>query len=69
MAEAIENLIIMPKRTSVNDIKKIEDLNDLNRIVKDKRSKKRADAKKERRNRHYTKLLIRHQLKDEDYED
>lgn len=53
----------MPKRTSINDIKHIEDLNDLDRIVKDKRNSKRVDAKKERRNRHYVKLLIKHQLK------
>lgn len=53
----------MPKRTSVNDIQKIEDLNELERIVKDKRNDKRAGAKKERRNRHYVKVLIKHQLK------
>ncbi len=54
----------MPKRTSVNDVKQIEDLNDLNKIVLDKRNNKRADAKKERRNRHYVKLLIKQQIKD-----
>lgn len=54
----------MPKRTSVNDVKKIEDLNDLSEIVVDKRNEKRADAKKERRNRHYVKLLIKQQIKD-----
>lgn len=54
----------MPKRTSVNDVKQIEDLNDLNKIVVDKRNNKRADAKKERRNRHYVKLLIKQQIKD-----
>jgi hypothetical protein len=59
----------MPKRTSVNDVKKIEDLNDLERIVKDKRNSKRSDAKKERRNRHYVKVLIKQQLKGEDPED
>lgn len=53
----------MPKRTSVNDVKAIEDLNDLDQIVKDKRNNKRADAKKGRRNRHYVKLLIKQQLK------
>ena len=40
----------------------MEQLNDLDRIVKDKRNEKRADAKKERRNRHYVKVLIKHQL-------
>ncbi len=53
----------MPKRTSVNHVKKIDDLNELERIVQDKRNNKRADAKKERRNRHYVKVLIKHQLK------
>ncbi len=53
----------MAKRTSVNDIKVMEDLNDLDKIVKDKRNNKRASSKKGRRNRHYVKLLIRQQLK------
>ena len=43
-------------------MKELEHLNDLERIVKDKRNNKRADAKKERRNRHYVKVLIKHQL-------
>jgi hypothetical protein len=47
----------------MNDIKDLEELNDLERIVKDKRNDKRAGAKKERRNRHYVKILIKHQLK------
>ncbi len=59
----------MAKRTSINDVKGIEDLNDLERIVKDKRQEKRADAKKERRNRHYVKVLIKHQLKGDDPEE
>ncbi|TVP49972.1 MAG: hypothetical protein EA341_08370 [Mongoliibacter sp.] len=59
----------MAKRTSVNDIENIEDLNDLERIVKDKRNHKRADAKKERRNRHYVKLLIRQQIKSDGLDD
>lgn len=49
----------MPKRTSINDVQKIDDLNDLERIVIDKRNDKRADAKKNRRNRHYVKVLIK----------
>ena len=52
----------MPKRTSPNQIQSITDLNDLERIVVDKRNEKRADAKKGRRNRHYTKLLIKQQV-------
>jgi hypothetical protein len=52
----------MPRRTSVNDVKELDQLNELHRLVKDKRNNKRADAKKERRNRHYVKLLIKHQV-------
>ena len=59
----------MSRRTSINDVKVMDDLNDLERIVKDKRNDKRADAKKERRNRHYVKLLIKQQLKKGDIED
>lgn len=58
----------MPKRTSVNDVKALEDLNNLERIVKDKRNDKRADAKRGRRDRHYVKVLIKHQLKNGDLE-
>ena len=54
----------MPRRTSINDIQDITDLNNLERIVQDKRNDKRADAKKNRRNRHYNKVLIKYQLKD-----
>lgn len=53
----------MPKRTSPNDIRTMEDLNDLERLVVDKRNDKRATSKKERRNRHYVKLLIKNQLR------
>lgn len=53
----------MPKRTSINDVQSLTDLNDLKLIVKDKRVNKRADAKKERRNRHYVKVLIKSQLR------
>jgi hypothetical protein len=59
----------MPKRTSINDIQEMEDLNDLDKIVKDKRNHKRADAKKERRNRHYVKLLIKQQLRGSDLDE
>ena len=55
---------LMPRRTSLNDVQEIDDLNNLDRIVIDKRNAKRADAKKNRRNRHYTKLLIKHQIKE-----
>jgi hypothetical protein len=56
----------MPRRTSINDVQEMDDLNNLDRIVKDKRNDKRADAKKNRRNWHYTKMLIKHQIKDSD---
>lgn len=52
----------MPKRTSPNQIQSITDLNNLDKIVVDKRNEKRADAKRGRRNRHYTKLLINQQV-------
>ena len=54
----------MPKRNSPNDIKEIDDLNRLAEIVVDKRTSKRADAKKSRRNRHYDKQFIKAALKD-----
>ena len=54
----------MPRRTSINDVQKLDDLNDLDRIVIDKRNDKRADAKKNRRNRHYVKVLIKSQMDD-----
>mgnify|MGYP006183802067 CR=1 FL=1 len=56
----------MPRRTSMNDVQHVEQLNDLECIVIDKRNDKRADAKKERRNRHYVKVLIKQQLKGEE---
>ena len=52
----------MPKRTSPNQIQSITDLNNLDKIVVDKRNEKRADDKKGRRNRHYNKLLINQQI-------
>lgn len=57
------------KRTSLNDVREMSDLNDLERLVKDKRVDKRAAAKKERRNRHYVKILIKSQLKQHDSEE
>jgi hypothetical protein len=52
----------VPKRNSPNDIKELEDLNRLDDIVKDKRNTKRADAKKNRRNRHYGKQFIKNTI-------
>ena len=57
----------MAKRNSPNDIKEIDDLNRLSEIVVDKRTSKRADARKSRRNRHYDKQCIKEALKDDLY--
>jgi len=55
----------MAKRNSPNDFKALDDLNRLAEIVVDKRLGKRADAKKNRRNRHYEKQFIKNALKDD----
>ena len=52
----------MAKRTSVNAIQDIHDLNQLANIVVDKRNGKRSGAKKGRRNRHYEKQLLRNAM-------
>ena len=49
----------MPKRNSPNDIQHLEDLNDLQNIVVDKRNLKRKTEKRNRRDRHYNKLFIK----------
>ena len=49
----------MTRRNSPYDIKNLEDLNTLDRLVVDKRQSQRASAKKNRRNRHYEKEFIR----------
>ena len=54
----------MTKRNSPNDIKGLEDLSDLPKIVVDKRSEKRKPEKRNRRDRHYNKLFIKTALKD-----
>jgi hypothetical protein len=56
----------MPRRTSVADATRIEKATDLSDIVQDKRNHKRADAKRNRRNRHYVKLLLKHLPKPSD---
>ena len=53
----------MPKRNSPNDIKNLDDLNDLHTIVVDKRNLKRKTEKRNRRDRHYNKLFIKIALK------
>ncbi|MGD1849637.1 MAG: hypothetical protein ACFCBU_03200 [Cyanophyceae cyanobacterium] len=59
------------KRTSVSDIKTWDDANDLERVVVDKRSYKRANAAKgRRRNRRYGKRLLDVQLRvNQEFED
>ena len=59
----------MPKRSSPRDLKSADDLNHLEDIVKDKRNNKRADAKKNRRNRHYEKQFIKIAMKQKIYEE
>ncbi len=50
----------MPKRTQIDDYRKIQRAEDLDRIVKDKRVAKRANKqKRSQRNRHYEKVLLR----------
>lgn len=49
----------MARRNSPNDFKVLEDLSRLSELVVDKRSGKRADARKSRRNRHYEKQFLK----------
>ena len=49
----------MPKRTNLNDYNKIDKAEDLERTVTDKRYGKRSKSKKNRRNRHYVKNMIK----------
>jgi hypothetical protein len=52
----------MPQRNSPNVIEDLSDLSHLDELVYDKRNGQRADAKKNRRNRHYEKQFIRNSL-------
>jgi hypothetical protein len=52
----------MSQRNSLNAIADLDDLSHLDELVVDKRLAQRASAKKNRRNRHYEKQLIRHSL-------
>ncbi len=54
----------MTKRNSPNDIKNLDDLQDLEKIVVDKRNDKRKTEKRNRRDRHYNKLFIKIAIKD-----
>ena len=55
----------MPKRTHVDKVSHIENTEDLNNSVIDKRKEKRAKAKKNRRNRHYVKVILKSIQKDQ----
>jgi len=60
----------MPRRTQINDYQEVESTDDLDRVVQDKRTTKRAGRqKKHRRNRHYVKTLLRHLSQDPGAED
>lgn len=52
----------MPRRNSPRSIQALEDLNQLDQLVVDKRLGQRSSAKKGRRNRHYEKQFIRNAL-------
>jgi hypothetical protein len=55
----------MSRRTQIRDYEKIEQSEDLERVIIDKRKQKRANKKKgKRRNRHYQKVLLAHLIKD-----
>ena len=49
----------MARRSSPNDVQSLEDLSRLDEIVVDKRQGQRANAKKNRRNRHYEKQFLK----------
>lgn len=57
----------MPKRTQVNQTQQIQKASDFEEWVVDKRFEKRAKTRKNRRNRHYIKTMLRN-IK-EDFED
>lgn len=54
----------MTKRSSPKDIQSLDDLNDLENKVVDKRILKRKPEKRNRRDRHYNKQFIKTALKD-----
>jgi hypothetical protein len=60
-----KSTITMTKRTQIEQYQNIEKATDLEKIVVDKRSGKRANkSKAKRRNRHYTKTLMKHLSQD-----
>ena len=59
----------MPRRTNPAEFQSWQSANELTAGVVDKRNHKRADAKRNRRNRHYVKLVIRERLDNLDADD
>jgi len=60
----------MAKRTSPKDLQNWDDAQDLNHLVNDKRSHKRATpAKGRRRNRRYENRLLKAQLENDDLDE
>lgn len=49
----------MPRRSSPDQVQSMDDLSRLDLLVVDKRKEQRADAKKNRRNRHYERQFLR----------
>ncbi|MEL7220840.1 MAG: hypothetical protein AAGJ93_05940 [Bacteroidota bacterium] len=50
----------MSKRTQIKDAYKVETVEDIDRMVKDKRTAKRANKRKaKQRQRHYVKTMLR----------
>lgn len=60
----------MNKRTQIDDYQKIQKADDVDSYVKDKRVAKRAGKqKRNRRNRHYVKTMLRHLTEDQNQVD
>jgi hypothetical protein len=60
----LSELDAMPRRTNPTEFQSWQSASELTAGVVDKRNHKRADAKRNRRNRHYVKLVIRERLDD-----
>jgi hypothetical protein len=52
----------MPRRSSPEAIRNVDDLSALQAVIVDKRAGKRAHAKRSRRNRHYERQFLRHSV-------
>ncbi|MEO0727929.1 MAG: hypothetical protein AAFZ63_25510 [Bacteroidota bacterium] len=54
------SLFAMAKRTQIKDAHQVQTVEDLDRLVKDKRTGKRANKRKaKQRQRHYVKTMLR----------